>query len=70
MGLINTGIMENKIHASFKSIYYSVFKFGCYNSLDNSRCERVMKMGCVLMETSKIAELDNNIRNNGADPWQ
>ena len=33
-------------------------------------CERVMKMGCVLMETSKMVELDNNIRNNGADPRQ
>ena len=33
-------------------------------------CERVMKMGCVLMETSKMVELDNNIRNNGADHWQ
>ena len=27
-------------------------------------------MGCILMETSKMVELDNNIRNNGADPWQ
>ena len=31
-------------------------------------CGRVMKMGCILMETSKMVELDNNIRNNGADP--
>ena len=33
-------------------------------------CGRVMKMGCILMETSKMLELDNNIKNNGADPWQ
>ena len=33
-------------------------------------CGRVMKMGCILMEASKMVELDKNIRNNGADPWQ
>ena len=31
-------------------------------------CGRVMKMGCILMETSKMVELDSNLRNNCADP--
>nr|POF10088.1 hypothetical protein CFP56_15724 [Quercus suber] len=43
------------------------FKFGCYNSLDNSRpalWERVVKMGLGLMETLKIEVLGNNTRKN------
>ena len=58
--------MENKSYSCLK--YFCLaesFKFGCHNSLDNSRLalwERVVKMGSGLMETLKIEELGTNTR--------
>ena len=72
MWLINTRIMENKIHTYLKSYLLGTES----SSLDviivwiikGQLCGRMMKMGCILVETSKMVELDNNIKNNDADP--
>lgn len=49
MGLIRIRIMENKSYSCLKYFFFAEsFKFGCYNSLDNSwpaLWERVVKMG-------------------------
>ena len=68
MGLIRIRIMENKSYSCLKYFFLAEsFKFGCYNSLDNSwpaLWERVVKMGRGLMETLKIEVLGNNTRKN------
>ena len=68
MGLIRIRIMENKSYSCLKYFFLAEsFKFGCYNSLDNSwpaLWERVVKMGRGLMETLNIEVLGNNTRKN------
>ena len=62
MQLINTRIIENKMHTCLRYFYLAKsFKFQCYNSLDNSGStlwKRVIKMGWILIENSKIEKLD------------
>ena len=71
MQLINTRIIENKVHTCLRYFYLAKsFKFRCYNSLDNSGSalwKSVIKMGWILIENSKIEKVDKDIRKKVVD---